>query len=227
MSVRDQLSLRAAMALFVLGPLLGFLAALVFLAIWGLEAQIGGVSGYVDLLRWEALGMLVLAAAGMGGLLVWGHHRVVGEPIAELIRSMERVEEGDRDHRAEIKGPREIQELGAELNRMLDSIAEAEAEIAERRQAQISLERQLQQAEKLAAIGQIASGIAHEIGSPLSVIEGRAQRCLREEDLAESERDAFGAIRREVRRVEHVIMQLLEFGRHHDLELRAVPRPGF
>lgn len=181
------------------------------------------VNGYAEMLRWEAGLFLLLAALAMGAVIVWGHQTVIGRPLAALTRVMERVEEGDRTHRADVFGPREIAELGAELNRMLDSIEEAESEIEQRRRAQISLERQLQQAEKLAAIGQLSAGIAHEIGSPLSVIEGKAQRALRRDDLSSRKRDTLQSIRRQVRRVEHVIHQLLEFGRHHEVDPRVVP----
>ncbi|MEB3735353.1 hypothetical protein ULF88_17685 [Halopseudomonas pachastrellae] len=62
---------------------------------------------------------------------------------------------------------------------MLDSIEQARDELDERRAAETGLLAQLKDQEKMAAIGGMARGVAHELGAPLSVIDGRARRLQR------------------------------------------------
>lgn len=180
------------------------------------------IRDHVARLRWQVIVTLIAAMVSMAGLVLIGHYRAIGKYLERLGRSMQRVEQGEREHRAPRDGPKEIAALGASLNTMLDSIARAEAEIEARRSAQQALEDRLKHAEKLAAIGRLAAGVAHELGTPLSVIEGKAQRMLRRSELDEPMHTALGEIRRQVRRMEHIVRQLLDFGRKHTLQRRAV-----
>ncbi|SMP67483.1 HAMP domain-containing protein [Desulfonatronum zhilinae] len=163
-----------------------------------------------------ALG-LGLGLLGMSGLVLFGHHRALGRHLSSLGTSISRVTQGDRGHRFWPHGPGEIVTIGRQFNRMLDTIEEAKAELRERRIRQVQLQAQLRQAEKLAAIGQLAAGVAHELGTPLSVVSGKAQRALRKADLDAGVVETLRDIRREVDRMEHIIRQLLDFSRGNAL----------
>jgi len=157
--------------------------------------------------------LLVLLSA----LVLYGHHRALGIHLGRLTSSMSRVAQGERNHRFNYHGPKEIVRIGETFNRMLDSIDEAEKTITEQRRKQDALEKRLRQAEKLAALGRLAAGTAHELGTPLSVISGRAQRGLREKNLSEKQKKVLSAIREEVCRMEYIIKQLLDFSRRNPL----------
>lgn len=180
----------------------------------------GDMEATLARLRWAGAGLLGVAFLVMVGLVLVGHHGAIGRHLNRLSGSMSRVEAGDRSHRAPVRGPREISALGRSLNNMLDSMARAEQEARERRVAQLALEQQLKHTEKLAAIGQLSGGVAHELGSPMSVIQGKAQRALREDDVPEHVAGAFRDIQGEVERMEHIVRQLLDFGRRHTLQRR-------
>jgi two-component system NtrC family sensor kinase len=167
--------------------------------------------------------LLLLGLAVASALVTLGHRAAVGRPLLRLRRSMQRVEEGDRHHRAGTEGPAEVAEVARTLNRMLDSLNRAEAEILSRKQTQLDLEQRLKHTEKLAAIGQLAAGVAHELGTPLSVLDGKAQRALRDPALPDEQRRTLEGIRAEVRRTELIVRQLLDFGRRHTLNVRPVP----
>ena len=171
----------------------------------------------------QAIAFLALAATIMAGLVLFGFHRAVGRYLSGISQTMSRVRSGERSHRASTQGPREIASLSRALNSMLDSMSQAEEEIAQRRDAQQDLEQKLRQSEKMAAIGQLASGVAHELGTPLSVIDGKAQRCLRDQDLSDAQRDGLQDIRYEVQRMERIVRQLLDFGRTSRQHRRWVP----
>lgn len=160
------------------------------------------------------------------GLVLFGYRRTVGRHLQRLESDMARISDGDYRHRAATDAPQEIAGVARGLNEMLDSLARAQEEIERRRDAQSTLERRLRRTEKLAAIGRLAGGVAHELGTPLSVINGKAQRLLRREDLDGSTRDGLREVRGQVRRMETIVNRLLEFGRRGAGESEATSVRG-
>jgi len=181
------------------------------------------IQEHVDALRLRVGGSLFAGLVLMTGLVLVGHRRAVGRHLERLLGSMSRVEAGDRAHRPRLDGPREIARLGSGLARMLDSIARAEEEVKEHREEQLRLERELRRSEKMAAVGRLGAGVAHELGTPLSAVDARAQRLLRRSELSERTRNEVEAIRGEVDRMEGIVRQLLDFGRGLHGPRRAVP----
>lgn len=163
-------------------------------------------------LSWAALVLVTL------GILFFGHHSAIGRYVSQLVISMRRVAQGDHKHRATESGPREIRELISGLNQMLDSITAAEAELIVHRHQENLLQEQLKEKEKMAAIGQVARGVAHELGAPLTVIDGRAQRLSRQTDDADTLRQ-LAAVRGQVKRLTRMVQQLLDFSRHQQVQI--------
>lgn len=164
-------------------------------------------------LRLKAALILALAVAIMAGLVLWGHHLAIGGPLGRLVEDMARVGAGERSHRTAPGGPREVAALGLALNRMLDSIDAAEAELDRRHRVQADLERRLRHAETMASLGRLAGGVAHELGTPLGIVDGKAQRLLRRADCPTELAESLQDIRTQVRRMECIVRQLLDFGR--------------
>ena len=82
-------------------------------------------------------------------------------------------------------------------------------------------ERELVQAEKASLLGQLASGVAHEIGTPLNVMSGNAEYLLRKLGPADPARPALEQIVRQAERITEMVQQLLDFARPS--EARRVP----
>jgi len=154
-------------------------------------------------------------------VLVWiGYQRAIGRHIQSMGRGMATVASGRRDHRLGTEGPTELRFLSEGINRMLDSIVASEREITTRREREYQLKHQLHQAEKLAAIGRFAAGVAHELGTPLSVADGKAQRALRRATPEDAK--ALQDIRQQLQRMERIIRQLMDFARPVTPEHREV-----
>lgn len=176
-----------------------------------------GIERYMSLMTTVAL----LLAAVVGILVVlmvwWGFRRYVNRPVNSLYRSMKAVQGGNRLHRMTPGGAREFRELGEAFNAMLDAVAHKEQEVRAQQQQQLALERSLKKSRRLAEIGVLAAGVAHELGSPLTVIDGQVQRLQRRDDLPDDARQRLTRIRHETRRMEDTIRQLMDMGRRHTL----------
>ncbi|GAA0587701.1 sensor histidine kinase [Halomonas salifodinae] len=177
-----------------------------------------GVENYIGFLSLVVLGGFVIAAVGIVALIWWGFRRHIERPLERLLEVMERVGGGERQRRASLEGPDEYRRLSLALNGMLDALAAKDADIEARRRKEIALERRLRKSKKLAELGVLAAGVAHELGAPLSVIDGQAQR-LERRATDEDEQRRLTRIRGEVARIVGIVRQLMDLGRRHNLEV--------
>jgi signal transduction histidine kinase len=89
----------------------------------------------------------------------------------------------------------------------------AEAELNARMEAQRSAENRLVQAAKLAAVGEMAAGIAHELNNPLTTVTGFSEIILEELPADSTHREEMQMVLREARRAGDVVRRLLDFSR--------------
>lgn len=177
--------------------------------------QKSDIYNYIESVHIQAISFLIIVSMIMIGIVLFGFNESVEKYLNNISDVMTRVMRGEFSLRTKNQGPKEIYNLCVSLNSMLDSISEAEIEISKRKSDQKALENKLRQSEKMAAIGQLASGVAHELGTPLSVIDGKAQRLLRKYIIDEKIALIIKDIRYEVKRMESIVRQLLDFGRSH------------
>jgi two-component system NtrC family sensor kinase len=135
---------------------------------------------------------------------------VVGRPVAALIEQARRVAAGDLRARVIPQQRDELGELTRELNKMLDRLESASVEVlASTRQRFAALE-QLRHAERLSTVGRLASSVAHELGTPLNVVAGRARLILEEEPQAGTHATI---VIEQAERMTKIIRQLLDYAR--------------
>ncbi len=165
--------------------------------------------------------LTTIAIAMVCGLIAMGlGYWFVGQPIAELCRQARRIGGGDFSTRISVLHRDEIGQLGHEINTMCDRLAEANRRIAAETEARIATLDQLRHADRLKTLGQLASGVAHELGTPLSIIAGRAKRGRSGIHDAEEQRKGLALIAEQAERMTLIIRQLLDFAR------RRGPRLG-
>jgi two-component system NtrC family sensor kinase len=149
------------------------------------------------------LGLVALLALA-GGQLLWG---AAGRPLRRLEAQLKPLAEGRFQAFAEVSRDREIVSFTAALNRMLEELE--------------SRRRQVLHAQRLAALGTLASGVAHELNNPLGNISGACQILL--EELAvlpglsrEARADLRGWLTQiddETERARRIVLNLLDYSR--------------
>ena len=135
---------------------------------------------------------------------------VVGRPVTALIAQARRVASGDLHARSVPHQRDELGELTRELNGMLDRLEAAAAEVRASTQQRFAALDQLRHAERLTTVGRLASSVAHELGTPLNVVAGRARLIV--EDDREAAKHA-GIIIDQSTRMTKIIRQLLDYAR--------------
>src|SRR5204862_1506627 len=96
-------------------------------------------------------------------------------PLRRLLEGIDEVGKGDLSRVILAERDDEIGTIAGRFNTMTGSLREARQEGQRGAEARLALEARLRQSEKLATIGQMAAEIAHEVGTPLNVIGGRAR----------------------------------------------------
>jgi len=142
--------------------------------------------------------------------------RSVTRPINELIRRIKETGEGQREQRIKIKGRDEVASLAQEFNLMCQKLQESHERLMDEQNEKLKLAQELRHSERLASVGRLAAGLAHEIGTPLNIIGGRSEYLLRRPRSAEELKDNLGVIRSQSDRIAAIVRQLLEFSRRRE-----------
>ncbi|MFW5927184.1 MAG: ATP-binding protein [Wenzhouxiangella sp.] len=184
-----------------------------------LESEIAEQLGGIRARGWMFWGVVMTV---MLIVLLVGHRLAVGRHVDRLVESMARIESGDQAHRAEVGGPVELAGVAGALNRMLDGIERMQSELNRQRRERQEMIEQMRSQEHLAALGRFSSGVAHELGAPLSVIDGDTRRLEQLDIDHEDARRRLTRIRRQVQRTRELISQLMEFVRSDHQEQKVV-----
>ena len=155
------------------------------------------------------------------GLVRFGHRQVF-QPISSLHQGARRVAQGDFDYRVSINSQDEMGELAESFNLMTERFQEIAADLD--RQVQ-ERSRQLVRSERLASVGFLAAGVAHEINNPLSAIrwageslESRLAQLMPDapDDEAAVVQQYVAMIQSESERCQEITKRLLDFSRSQD-----------
>ena len=146
----------------------------------------------------------------------------LARPIHELLDGAVAVGRGDMNYRVRVRSSGgELASLAQEFNRMADRLTEQRRAAVREAEERLALERKLRHNERLAAVGRLAAGVAHEMGAPLQVIDGRAKQLLHHTDATtETRRRNLSIIRNQTERIARIVRQLLNLSRPHKIHFR-------
>ncbi len=177
-------------------------------------------------------GLFVLISL-LGSVVSLRRARTIFKPIERMNRVIAQVEQGEAAARVgELKREDELGRVAREFDHLLDSlaakreqleqwadeldhkVAERTAELAEANEILRRAQQQLVMSEKLAAVGELTAGVAHEINNPVAVIQGNVD-VLADilGDAAEPVREEIRLIHQQTDRIRQIVTKLLQFAR--------------
>jgi two-component system, NtrC family, sensor kinase len=173
------------------------------------------------------LTLLVLVVAVFAWF--WGRmlRRRLLDPLEQMVRSVEAIAAGDLGMRVPHSDTAELARLGVAVNRMTESLIADHQALTANIQSLNETNRQLTeardamiQAEKMASVGRLGAGIAHEVGNPLGAVVGYLGLIARRADPPVAE--LATAAEREAQRIDRIIRSLLDFARPREPSAQSV-----
>ncbi len=154
-------------------------------------------------------------------------NRLAVRPLHRLGTALEKVAEGKLDTKVPIEGSLEIASMGRAFNHMTETLRAQQAEL-KRRMVEITAnaealqtaQEQIIRSAKLASVGTLAAGVAHEIGNPLTGLLGLTESLETGVDKA-AEAKFLALMKSEILRIDRIIRELLSYARapeHGDAE---------
>ena len=180
-----------------------------------LEADLLG-ENYKIVLRGTLLVLLL-------GIVIWAAlHRLVLRPITELKDGIERVATGESRAPVPVRSRDELGQVATAFNRMTERLEEARQRVEAETDRSLELMRRLRQTESLAIAGKLCSSIAHEVGTPLNIIAGRAELMLRALPPDSPLREDLNVIITQIDRISRMIRAALDPFRQREPARAAV-----
>ena len=156
----------------------------------------------------KLLTFALIAIAATSLMISWLVGRLVLTPVRKIVAVTRKVAEGDLSQTVDVTTRDEIGGLGQSFNDMMQKLADAQ--------------RQLLQANKLASVGRLAAGVAHEINNPLTGVLTYSSFLLKRAGQDSELKEDLEVIVRETKRCREIVKGLLDFSRQSVSERRPV-----
>jgi two-component system NtrC family sensor kinase len=154
--------------------------------------------------------------------------RYISRPLAELSRRVMSFSTGESESARNPAEPvkDEVELLIGEFRKLGDELTKARADLLEKHRSEIELERRLLHSDRLATIGSLAAGLAHEIGTPMGVIRGRAEYLAHSRIDPLKTAEGLEIIITQIDRITSIVRMLLDYSRYREsFKMTADLRP--
>lgn len=160
---------------------------------------------------------LILILLGVGGIIIGIISAIIlaqriTNPIKKLVEGTIKISRGDFTHKIKISTADEIADLAEKFNEMTSKLLKSKREVEE-------ANKKLIQAEKLASIGRISTGIAHEIRNPLTSVKLNIQKVLSSPNIKEDEKEHLEIAQEGINQIDKIVKDILDFARVTRLNL--------
>ena len=159
----------------------------------------------------------------------WALKKNLLEPVDEMARGVKQIADGDYRHRLELPNGLELRSITESVNAMADRLIAGQQVLAENVRSLdetnvmlVEARNEVIQAARLASVGTLAAGIAHEVGNPLTAIIGYADVALRRIEAGQGDPELLESIRSEAQRIDGIVRGLLDFARPQPDEIAPV-----
>lgn len=177
------------------------------LGVLDLEISLAGVKRSIGKLKKDHLLDSLIAFSLITGAFLLVVGVLIDRPITKMIRTIRKIESGDLKSRMDIQKKDEFGLLAKSFNDMLSSLQSAKEEIEH-----CHLE-QMQKASRLASLGEIISGIAHEIKNPLTGISCAVQVLQSDIRNQDTNKETITEILNQIHRLDKILKDLLSFAK--------------
>ena len=155
--------------------------------------------------------------------LVFGSYllnRRIARPLNKIAGAAEKIADGDLSQRVDDYGDNEMGQLSKSFNKMADRVADHVAYLQRANRDLSTTKQELIRSEKLASVGRLAAGVAHEIGNPLGAILGYTDMMLKGVEDESVRTDFLERMEKELRKIDLTIRELLDYSRSSPLEVK-------
>ncbi len=151
---------------------------------------------------------------------------LVARPTRALMDKARAVGRGELEPDIQLTSDDELSEVADEMNAMCRQLGQSREETARQAAARLDAVEQLRHADRLATVGRLASGLAHELGTPLNVIEARAGLILEDSSSEPPVQNSARVIITCTEQMTKLVRQLLVFARPRTVELSSTSLDG-
>lgn len=158
----------------------------------------------------------------ISGVILYGYIRYqVHNRLVILSAKAKQIGQGNIQPDLIIHGNDELAELGETVNDMCRQLIAGRDKLSRVHKARVKALEQLQHTDRLSTVGEVSAGIAHELGTPLNIVSGRAKMICRDDMSLDEIRENAEIICNQSERMTTTIRQLLDFSRHEKLRFAS------
>ncbi len=169
------------------------------LGVLDIKMDLKDVDQQIEDSKFRLIVLAVIATLALGLFIAYFVRKWIGKPVSDLVKATNQVSSGNFNYTIDNFGQDELGILAKSFNKMTKNLAEAR--------------QQLFQSDKMASLGRLAAGVAHEINNPLTAVLTYSSFLLkRTKDNSEVQED-LGVVVRETIRCREIVRNLLDFSR--------------